>query len=556
LKILRLLVFCLLPIQFSVAQSAFAPYSEDYYHLLERLEVKSGQLSNEFHDNIKPFESRAIARFLDALSDSNYSKVDKWNLNYLKTDNWAYVKDSAAGNGKPFLKHLFKKQSDLYSVKNKDFDIHVSPVFYFGGGRNFGDNGSQGQFINSRGIRINGSIGNKIGFYTDFTENQSSTPFYVKQFYKEHQAFPYSGYTRIIGFDETKLGIDYMQASGYVAFKPSKNFLLRFGHSKNFIGSGIRSMILSDFSAPYLNLMMNVRLGRLEYQSILANMNNKQVDVGVNTLEAIPQKYMTFHHLNLNITKNVNVGLFETVMFGERAFDLNYLNPIIFYRFVEGLIGSRDNALVGTDFKILLGKSVSVYGQYILDEFNSEESKKEGWYGQKNAGQIGLKYFDLLRIKQLDFQAEYNYARPYTYSHYSSYTNLVNYNTPIAHPLGANFKEFVFVGRYSPITKIFFKATLMKAVKGYDDGTTNYGGDILKSYRENRVNDFGNFTTQGVKRSISLFRLETSYMLGHNFYLDFSYQNRSYGIFKEDKTKDSLINFGVRWNAIKSEGLY
>ena len=539
-----------------MAQSGFITYESDYYHLLERLEVKSGTLSNEFHDNVKPFESRAIARFLDVLVDTGLSKVDRWSLSYLKTDNWAYIQDSSIGNGKPFLNYLFKKKSDFYQVENEEFDIHVSPIFHFGGGNNFGDPGTQGQFVNTRGIRINGSVGNKIGFYTDFTENQSSTPFYVKEFYKEYGAFPFSGYTRIIGLDETKLGIDFMQATGYIAFKPSKKFNLRFGHSKNFIGSGVRSMILSDFSAPYLNLIMNVKLGRLEYQSILATMNNKQVDIGVNTLEAIPQKYMSFHHLNLNVSKNVNVGLFETVMFGERPFDFNYLNPIIFYRFVEGLIGSRDNALVGTDFKAVLGKSVSLYGQFILDEFNSEESKKEGWYGQKNAGQIGLKYFDLLGIKQLDFQAEYNYARPYTYSHYSSYTNLVNYNTPIAHPLGANFKEFVFVGRYSPFAKIFFKAILMKAVKGYDDGITNYGGDILKSYRKNRADDFGNFTTQGVKRNISLFRLETSYMLGHNFFLDLSYQNRSFWIFKEGKTKDSLINFGVRWNAIKSEGLY
>jgi hypothetical protein len=556
LKHIKLLVFCLLPIQFSFAQSAFSLYSEDYYYLLERLEVKSGGLSNEFHDNVKPFESRAIARFLDALADSNYSKIDKWNLDYLKTDNWAYLNDSEEGKGKPFLKYFFKKRSDFYNVKNEEFDIHVSPIFHFGGGNNFGDNGSQSQFINSRGIRINGSIGNKIGFYTDFTENQSSTPYYVKEFYKEYHSFPYSGYTRIIGLDETKLGIDYMQATGYVAFKPSKNFILRFGHSKNFIGSGVRSMILSDFSAPYLNLMMNVRLGRLEYQSILASMNNKQVDVGVSTSVAIPQKYMTFHHLNLNITKNVNVGLFETVIFGERPFDFNYLNPIIFYRFVEGLIGSRDNALVGSDFKVVLGKSIAVYGQYILDEFNSEESKKEGWYGQKNAGQIGFKYFNFLGMNQLDFQAEYNYARPYTYSHYSSYTNLVNYNTPIAHPLGANFRELILVGRYSPIAKLFIKTTLMKSVKGYDVGATNYGGDVLKSYRENRPDDFGNFITQGNKGNISLFRLETSYMLGHNFFLDLTYQNRSFSLGEEDKTINSLINFGVRWNAIKNESLF
>lgn len=553
LKILRLLVFFIMPLPFTMAQSAFNIYDSEYYQLIERLEVKSGKLSNEFHTNVKPFENTSIARFLEALNDSNYSKVDIWSMNYLKSDNWAYLSDSIVGNEKPFLKHLFKKQADFYHVKEKSYDIHVSPIFNFGLGN---ESGIEGQYINTRGVRINGSVNGKIGFYTDFTENQVSTPFYVQDFYQEYKSFPYSGYTRRIGLEGNKPGIDYVQATGYVAFKPSKNFLFRFGHSKNFIGSGVRSMILSDFSAPYLNLMMKAKLGRLEYHNILASLNNTQVDVGVNNLVAIPQKFMVFHHLNVNVNKNLNIGLFETVMFGERPFDLNYLNPVIFYRFVEGLIGSKDNALVGADFKLILAKSISIYGQLVIDEFNSEESKKEGWYGKKRAGQIGLKYFDIFGIKQLDFQGEFNYARPYTYSHYSSYTNMVNYGVPIAHPLGANFKEFLLVGRYSPVPKLFLKVTYMNSDKGYDTEDKNYGGDLLKNYRENRPKEFGNYITQGQKRNLSALRFESSYMIGHNFYIDFSYQNRSLKIQELNSQKNNLINFGVRWNAFKTESLY
>jgi hypothetical protein len=199
---------------------------------------------------------------------------------------------------------------------------------------------------------------------------------------------------------------------------------------------------------------------------------------------------------------------------------------------------------------------VSIYGQLVLDEFNSVESKKEGWYGKKRAGQIGLKYFDAFGLKQFDFQGEFNYARPYTYSHYSSYTNMVNYGVPLAHPLGANFKEFLLVGRYSPLPKLFLKVTYMNSLKGYDIDEENYGGDLLKNYRDNRPQEFGNFITQGEKRSISTLRLESSYMIGHNFYVDFSYQNRGLKIEETISQKNNLINFGVRWNAFKTESLY
>jgi hypothetical protein len=541
------LIFC----GIARAQSPYLSIDQEYSHLIERLEAKSGKLANNFHSNLKPFERQQIVEYVESLNltDSVYTKIDEWNLNYLKTDSWSFAADTAVGSGKPFLKHFFKRRSDFYFVKNDDFEIHASPIFHFGGGTNSGDSGNQGQFINTRGVSIRGSINSKLGFYTDFTENQESSPFYVKQFHEQTQGFPYTGFTKIVGDNVTRLTRDYVQANGYIVFKPSKHINLRFGHSKNFVGSGVRSMILSDFSAPYLNLLVNVKLGRLEYQNMLARMSNTQVDIGVNDLLAIPPKYMAFHHLNMNVSKRLNIGLFETVMFGDRAFDLNYLNPIIFYRFVEGLIGSSDNSVVGADFKLLLGKSFFVYGQFVLDEYNSKESKNEGWHGEKNAGQLGLKYIDFAGLKNFDIQGEFNYARPYTYSHFSDYSSLVNYNVPITHPLGANFKEFLLVARYQPINRLFIKATFMRALKGYDSEGLNWGGDILKSYRNNRPKELGNFIAQGDARTIMNIRAEASYMLGHNLFIDASFQSRNEEGEAFEATRNSLFNFGVRWNA-------
>ncbi|MFT4734416.1 MAG: hypothetical protein ACI9DJ_000571 [Algoriphagus sp.] len=533
------------------AQSPYLGIDQDYNHLIERFEAKSGQLANNFHSNLKPFEREQVVRFIDSLdlTDTTYSKIDRWNSNYLKIDSWSFAADSTVGSGKPFLKRFFKKQSDFYFIKNDDYEIHVSPIFHFGGGKNSGGSGEQGQFINTRGISIRGSINNKFGFYTDFTENQESSPFYVKQYYGQTEGFPYTGFTKIVGDDVNKLTRDYVQANGYIVFEPSKHINLRFGHSKNFVGSGIRSMILSDFSAPYLNLIVNLKLGRLEYQNMIARMSNTQVDIGVNDLLAIPPKYMAFHHLNMNVSRRLNIGLFETVMFGGRSFDMNYLNPIIFYRFVEGLIGSSDNSIVGVDFKLLLSKSFIAYGQFVLDEFNSKERQNQGWYGEKNAGQLGLKYIDFAGLKNFDVQGEFNYARPYTYSHFSDYSSLVNYNVPITHPLGANFKEFLFVARYQPFNRLFVKATFMRAIKGYDIEGLNWGGDILKSYRNNRPKELGNFISQGDARTIMNVRAEASYMLLHNLFLDVSFQSRNEEGATFKATRNTLFNFGVRWNA-------
>lgn len=540
-----------------LGQSGNIPYSSDYYHLLERYEAKSGNLSNDYHVNLKPFERRRVASYLESMETDSMklSKVDSFNLDYLKQDNWEWLDvEPPLQNGLWNL--FFKQRSDFYHFKNEDFDIHVNPVFHFGGGRSTSNGEGQSAFINTRGIRIRGSVNRKLGFYTYFSENQAGSPFYVRDYVLATKGYPYNGFTKVVDGDSLNMVRDYFQAEGYLMFYPSKNIMLRLGHSKNFVGSGIRSMIISDFSSPYFNFAANVRLGRLEYQNLLAKMNNLQEDFDVADLEVIPPKFMVFHHLNLNVTRNFNLGLFEMVMFGDRKFDMNYLNPVIFYRFVEGLIGSSDNALVGADFKLNLAKRVSLYGQLVLDEFNKSQNDEDGWYGQKNAGQLGLKYFDFLSVNNLDFQAEYNYARPYTYSHFTTYSNLLNYNLPLAHPLGANFKEAIVRARYQPVDRLNLTLTYMWNQKGYDSDTANWGGDIAKNYRVNRPQEFGNSIGQGEIGTIRLFRLSSSFMVYHNLWIDASFQKRRF--FKSSATdqNESLFKFGLRYNAWKEEYLF
>ena len=65
---------------------------------------------------------------------------------------------------------------------------------------------------------------------------------------------------------------------------------------------------------------------------------------------------MTMHHLSVNLSKKLNIGFTESVVFQRDSttgsgFDLNYLNPVIFYRFVESFQGSADNTFIGLDFK-------------------------------------------------------------------------------------------------------------------------------------------------------------------------------------------------------------
>ncbi len=559
-----LLFFFLVSLQNSFSQSANSAISQISDGFLERLEVKSGQIANTFHTNIKPFSRQQIGDFLETIDTTTFlklSKTDKTNLEYLQIDNWEYVHKNQIINNiskKPILKHLYKNKSDLYFVGSEDFDIHISPVLNVGMGINsaHGELDSKSTFVNTRGVEIRGSINKKLGFYTMLTDNQSSSSNFLVNFYKTYQGYPYQSFVKIKNDDLNLLQGDYFSALGYFAFKPIKSLTMTFGHDKNFIGSGIRSMVLSDFSAPYLQLKTDLRIGRLQYLSILGQMTNLQVINPPFSQITNAPKYMAFHHLNINLTKTLNIGLFESVMYGPRktGFELNYLNPVIFYRFVEGYLGSSDNAMVGADFKLNLFKTFTAYGQYFLDEYNSTEFKKEGWWSKKYAWQLGAKYFDFFKIRNLDIQYEHNRARPFMYSHFTDYTNYVNYNLPIAHPLGANFKENIFSIKYQPHAKMFLSFIAMDAKKGYDKDSSNYGGNIKLNNGLGRISDYGNFIGQGFENRIKNTEMVASLMIKHNLFIDLIYQRRKDSYYEAET--ESILSFGLRWNMVRKQLLF
>ena len=158
-------------------------------------------------------------------------------------------------------------------------------------------------------------------------------------------------------------------------------------------------------------------------------------------------KYMANHYLSYNVTKRLNIGLFESVIWqndNDRGFDFNYINPIIFYRAIEFSTGSRGgNALIGLSAKYKFTDRINAYGQLIIDEFStSDVSGANGSYKNKTGYQLGVKYYHAFGLKNLTVQAEYNRVRPFTYSHNTVVLNYGHNNQSMAHTLGSNFSEF------------------------------------------------------------------------------------------------------------------
>jgi hypothetical protein len=408
------------------------------------------------------------------------------------------------------------------------------------------NNNDESLFLNSRGVGIRGRIANKIGFAASIVDNQERDPMYVQAWEDKFQSVPGGGYYK--NFKGT--GFDYFDARGYFTFNVTKYIDVAFGYDRNFIGNGYRSLFLSDFSNNTLFLKLNTRIWKFNYQNLFMELQQTEPR-GPDRL--LRKKYAVFHHLDVNVTKKLNIGLFEGVMFGRsNRFEFGYLNPVIFYRSIEQQNGSFDNSVAGIDFKLNTLKQLQFYGQFLLDEFNLEQIRKnDGWWANKWGLQLGAKYINAFGINNLDLQLEHNRVRPFTYSHRDSVANYTHYNQPLAHPLGGNFSEMIGVARFQPAPKWTLIGRLMFWKQGLDTAGRNFGSNVfLPNVPPYRQGDYGYKIVSGVESKTVLASFLISYELKENLFLEASATYRKFDVAANTSlsTKTTVISAGIRWN--------
>ena len=543
---LRLLFF-IVPLT-GTAQSTYFQQGSKENILLERLEIKAQKDTVLNFSFIKPFNRKwwigAIERLEQDAEPLKLSRVDIYNIERSKMNNLEFVSGdkSALVSKKALWNTFYKTPANFIEVDNPDFFLSVNPVLQL---QAMADNESDELiFLNTRGIVARGLIAKRIGFQTYLTDNQERAPKFVQDRITRYRAVPGNGFYKT--FKTT--GVDYFDARGSFTVNAAKYLDIQFGYDKQFIGNGYRSLYLSEFPNNYLFLNLNLRVWRLNYVSKTVELTSQFKRGSTDTL--LPKKYMAIHHISFNAPKWLTLGLFEGVVFGRlNQFEFSYLNPVMFLRPAEQQNGSADNAFVGLDFKANIARRFQVYGQLLFDEFKLDELKKrDGWWANKWALQLGAKYIDAFGVKNLDLQLETNLVRPFTYSHFDTIANYTHYNQPLAHPLMSNIRELVGIARYQPAPKWYLQGRLSGWWGGKDTAGLNFGNNIFLD-NDTRAQDrdirFGSAVeTQWVNAN-----LWVAYEWKENFFIETNIYLR--------QTNNVPVNFigsiGIRWNMHRRE---
>ena len=153
-------------------------------------------------------------------------------------------------------------------------------------------------------------------------------------------------------------------------------------------------------------------------------------------------------------------------------------------------------------------------------------------------------------VRGIDLQSEFNFARPYTFSHWTSKENYGHLGQPLAHPLGANFFEWVSIGRLH-WDRFLVEGQYNWAHFGANYNGLNYGQDIFLSY-DSHVNDFGNYIGQGLSTILTYKSLTGSFLLNPSSLLNIFITVTDRHQVTEKQDNHSLwVTFGIR-NSIRN----
>lgn len=513
------------------------------------------QSSNDGRFEFLPQNPETKIFILNSIEPSEHIHTSVWpqRRTYIQGDLADYhtlysISSSAQPKFSGLKRWIDKKllREDLIFVKTDDYAFYINPVLHLQLGTDV--HTARGTYLNSRGVTVDGKIGENLTFQTFFIENQGYFPEFINEYFRQKGSA--LGWTLHRGYRRN--GFDFPYSLGQVSYNAGRFFNLSAGHGNHFFGEGYRSLFLDDHVIPYGFFRIETTVWKFKYINLYTAMSD--ITRSNMTSGRFLPKYAAMHYLSWNISRKFNLSFFESIVLGsdtlgvQRGFDVNFLNPIILYRALEANRGfNTGNAMIGVGASYRLINSLTAYTQIAFDDFSFEGFRKlsEGHYMNFFAWQLGARYSNAFGIKRLFLLGEVNQARPFMYAHRSTLTNYEHLGLPLAHPWETNFREIILLGHYT-YKRWEVSAKFNLGFKGTDTSAANWGNDIRRSYEDLGNGQLGYFLGSPAKRHIFQASLRAAYILQPivNMRIEASYilRNESF-----DLVHPSLHAYSMSW---------
>lgn len=495
-------VFCLLLSTTVAPQTVNVPLSHWIYDLLERWETQ-GYVENVY-DHTKPYSRQEVSEYLVEVIHSyqqSPQSFSSYDLQYLRycisefqeelTENGVLTVIPAAENRFQKIREtppfsllpdiVYKNNRNFFSAHFGEFDLYSDPIFQYSTYKTLLNSDTLATVTRwSNGLLFRGNLGKNLGFYFNLTDNHfSRKPGYPLLQVQEESGFPFVAIHQSKRFDVDE-NIAYLNLT-------HKYFSLFFGRDYNQWGGGHSGQLVLSTNAPvYDQIKLTIRYWRFKYTHLTAFLQYIPPE-GRKSIKAFDpiDVYWAGNRLEMYLGRGFQLGLSQTVIYGNQSLKPGYLNPLAFFKSMEHYYGDRDNGAISIDAAWRVRNGVRLYGEWFIDDLSTTKLGSD-FFGNKFGYQLGVFLVNPLGIPGSDFLVEYTRIKPYVYSHsVQDYNKYKHYDTILGHAIGPNSDDLLVRYRYAPHRRLRVEFSMENYRHGENPEGENVGGDPDFPFRFN-----------------------------------------------------------------------
>lgn len=400
------------------------PYISDDIPNLSRFQVKN---------YLKEIETKVVE-----LSQTENDFLERYKIEFyeiLDTANTTYFFQPEKSFSASFSEAFSNKVKYFYAYNEDDANVYVEMLGHYHYGAQFKPIINNANLFDI-GFRFHGTLFNHLGYNLSFIKGGAEGNRTIAELidHRLTQNYKWVENTENIG--------NYDFTAGYIKYlaEPvnSMNLSIQVGREQKTVGYGYSSsLILSGYGPPLDVIEFNFDYGIAHFASIHGS------TVGDYSTDRYKRytKYWAFNRFALSFKNLFDIGIGESIIYSGRGLELGYLTPLGFYKFIENSIQDRDNGNIYFDIQTSFIPNLELQATFLLDENILSNLQDLQSYKNKTAYQVGLFWYEALKINNLSLILEYTKIRPFVYTHFNIENNYTAWGTILGHPIGPNADE-------------------------------------------------------------------------------------------------------------------
>lgn len=434
---LWLVVLGLQPVA-SPAQQTTVPLHHQVYPLLNRGETL--KLFSSYHLRVLPLTRTEVLNLLREMKrhERRLSEADRRLLRQMLAE----FTDPAPGEPAPPGSEIHAYRYDEGQTQ-LFLDLRVQQTFRFSRNRLNIDSENISETLGS--VAVRGRLSASLFFAAEARNTMVlGQPDLIENF--DPQAGPIQVTVGAAAFKD--------QAIGYFAGKWGRLGVL-IGRNQIGWGSWLQEQLgLSGSNEPMDLIQLHLDWQRFRFSYFHA------------TLQGIAdRRYLAGHRLDLWLSPGIQLGAYETVVYGGRGPEPGYLNPVVPYQIIEHQLGDRDNNTFGVDFNLFPLSGLRIFGEIFVDDLSFDKPLGTYW-GNKLAYLAGLHWVRPFKTGTAEFTFTYTRVDPFVFTHYDSLNIYAHYGQSLGTRLGPNADRLLARVAYQPHRDVRLSLTFHRIRKG------------------------------------------------------------------------------------------